>query len=330
MATEKFLENPIFICGHRKSGTTLMLALLDNISELVTYPSDSGFFYLYYPRYDNDTFSVDEKIGRMVSSVIGMLKSDISLLNAELQEQLSFPFGRFEEAFRQYVKTTDYSPRSMLETLILAFRDVWPVGNRPNGWVEKTTSSEIYTSDIINWFPSAKFIHIIRDPRDNWASLRSGWDQQYSKQNDSLNRLMQSMIDRGRTGMEFARLNDQLYGKGVYKIVRFEDLVSNVESVMADLAEFIGIDFHDNFLKPTICGVPWKGNNFEGKSFTKPSKVNVNRWRERIPSQEAALMEFHFCDLMEYFGYRTEKNAAERCNAAKDHYKWFNFAQIYP
>ena len=49
-------------------------------------------------------------------------------------------------------------------------------------WVEKTTSSEFYATEIIKWFPNAKFIHLIRDPRDNFASLKSGWEERYKNQ----------------------------------------------------------------------------------------------------------------------------------------------------
>lgn len=307
-----------------------MLSLLDNNDQLVTYPSDSSFFYRYYPDYDSSDYSVQEKVDRMVDSVIGMLQADISLLTKEEQEQLSFPFLELEKYFRNIVKDTDYSPRNMLESIILAFKKVWMPRGLPIGWVEKTTSSEIYAFDILKWFPRAKFIHIIRDPRDNWASLRSGWKQQYSGQNDSLSRLMQSMIDRGRTGMEFARLNQRLYGSQVYNIVKYEDLVKDPETVVAGLAQFMGIDYHESLLNPTICGIPWKGNNFDGKIFSKISSENANRWKKRIPLKEAALIEFHFRDLMVYFGYDTEIEIKLACNAAKDHYKWFNFAKIYP
>ena len=38
---------PIFICGHRKSGTTLYLNLFDNHNELFTYPHDLNIFYAF-------------------------------------------------------------------------------------------------------------------------------------------------------------------------------------------------------------------------------------------------------------------------------------------
>ena len=43
------LDNPVFLCGHRKSGTTILVCLFDSHPELLTYPCDSGFFYKVFP-----------------------------------------------------------------------------------------------------------------------------------------------------------------------------------------------------------------------------------------------------------------------------------------
>ena len=46
-----YLDHPLFICGHRKSGTTLLISLSDGIDNAITYPDDSGFFYMYFPYF---------------------------------------------------------------------------------------------------------------------------------------------------------------------------------------------------------------------------------------------------------------------------------------
>ena len=44
-----FLNNPVFICGHRKSGTTMLCSLFDDHDDILVYPSDSSFFYKIFP-----------------------------------------------------------------------------------------------------------------------------------------------------------------------------------------------------------------------------------------------------------------------------------------
>ena len=58
----KWIDNPIFIGGHRKSGTTLIPCIFDNHEEVLSLPFDSGFFYGYYPVCINEELSNDNKI----------------------------------------------------------------------------------------------------------------------------------------------------------------------------------------------------------------------------------------------------------------------------
>ena len=43
MLKSSFLDKPVFICGHRKTGTTLLVNLFDNNKECMTIPGDNGF-----------------------------------------------------------------------------------------------------------------------------------------------------------------------------------------------------------------------------------------------------------------------------------------------
>ena len=67
----KYLDNPVFLCGHRKSGTTMLINLFDNAFEAITYPDDSGFFYKYFPEYELEKYSDQEKIERLCSTIAG-------------------------------------------------------------------------------------------------------------------------------------------------------------------------------------------------------------------------------------------------------------------
>ena len=67
----EYLEKPVFVCGHRKTGTTMAIGLFDGANDAVVYPDDSGLFYLYYPRYGTDSYSRKEKISRISEVIIG-------------------------------------------------------------------------------------------------------------------------------------------------------------------------------------------------------------------------------------------------------------------
>jgi len=331
MDLKKFENSPIFICGHRKSGTTLFLNLLDSHSQLSAFPSDSGFFYKYYPLCDINQFSKEEKIKVLINEIIENpegIRKDIEDLKKRGFE-VGFDIEKFKKDFLERIEKSDYSTKSILIEFNKSFFQNFQHSLNIEHWVEKTTSTEFYAADIFSWFPNAKFIHIIRDPRDNWASLKSGWKKKYQNLNDSKERLLQSLLDRGMLGFKFAKHNLEEFGKEKYLIIKYEELTKNPKDTLESVAKFLGIKFDSILLKPTIFGKPWKGNNFDGIEFDSISDVNVGRWEERIEKKEAQIIEFHFDTLMEDFGYKSKFSNLEKMNAAKEHYKWFNFAQIY-
>jgi len=321
-------ENATFIGGHRKSGTTLLLNLFDSHPQLCVFPPDSGFFYGYYPPYDRPEYAVPDKLQRIVDVMYGNFRRDLEKLEAWHGQ---FPYDQLERQFRNRMANRVCTAPSLLLEAICAYQEVAaPAPERQlRRWVEKTTSTEIYASEVFNWFSQARFIHVIRDPRDNFGSLKSGWSARYQHQNDSIERLLQSMLDRGGLGMKLARLNAERFGPERYRVVRYEDLTADTERVMRDLCPFLGIDFDEILLKPTYYGLPWRGNNFDGLKFDKASNVNVGRWRDRITEHEAKVIEFHFSESMAEWGYEPAFSRDEQIDAAMHHYKWFNFAQLF-
>jgi len=325
-----FIEKPVFICGHRRSGTTFFLSLLENHPELLVYPTDSGFFYAFYPIYESSNYSNKEKIEQIVNFCIKNMEDILTdSFPDNILKEIDFSVKAFRDEFRKLAKNTQCTSRELLISVIRAYKEQYAHPKKPLLWVEKTTSSEIYAADALKWFPHAKFIHVLRDPRDNWASLKSGWEVRFKYQNDTIGRLMHSMIERGKFGFELAVINQKRFGKKKYKIIRYEDLVGNTKSVMEDVCRFLDISLSRKVLTPTICGKAWKGNNYSKTNFKGPSSYNVSRWKERITEQEAKLLEYHFEDFMKKFDYPVFFDLAEKVNAAVEHYKWYNYAQIY-
>ena len=310
----------------------MLISLFDNADKAIVYPDDSGIFYLYFPRYVNDEFSREEKISRLTDYLIKQHLVEIVSKPAQSEQnlvQLKEKCNHFYSAVKNFSEK-NFDFKQILKYFIKCFADTfYPQKLNPNVWIEKTTSTEIYANELSELFPRAKFIHIIRDPRDNWASLKSGWEKRYKNFNDDIKRLKQSMIERGKFGMELAKYNKETIGRDRYSVIRYEDLTQNPEKEMIQLANFVGIPFSKSMLQTTILGLPWKGNNFSGKSFLKPSKENVGRWENRINDSEAQLIEYHFKDIMENFGYKCKFNLKDQQKAAAEHYKWFNFSTPY-
>ena len=320
--TESFLDNPVFLCGHRKSGTTMLVCLFDSHPELLTYPCDSGFFYKVFPaclssgKAQSVTALVDHTIRHCLRKEM-----------ANVERPQLFDVDAIAMRFRHLAEAADGSPKSLLQSLFEAYGEL--CGQEPRGWkawVEKTTSTEIYALEIAGWFPKAKFIHLLRDPRDNYASLKSGWQARYRLQEEEPRGLLQSLIDRAGLGMRLAQSNRAVLGADRYLIVRFEELTRRPEAHLRAMSDFIGVAYHPSLATPTVNGAAWPGNSFDGQQFQGLSAANVGRWPDRIEPLEAATIEFFLGDVMREHGYELTTSIEERARAAADHYKWFNFS----
>lgn len=326
-----YLDYPVFVCGHRKSGTTLAINLLDGLSNALVYPDDSGFFYMYHPRFSDSSAVLFEEaknilVNKVVRENLTTIVSDATVPSEKRPELLSKV-----DAMAATIEETwsdDCSMRRALEVLITNFREIfYPDLITPNFWVEKTTSSELYANEIIEQFPNAKFIHIIRDPRDNWASLKSGWESRYQFFNREPRELLQSLLERGLLGMRMAVDNQKNLGPSRYKIVKFEDLAKSPEEELKSICVFLQSPFDSAVLSPTVLGWPWRGNNKEGRRFSRPESANVQRWRARIAEEEAQLIEYYFSGVMEKFDYTPFFSRELQQRAATNHYKWKNFVR---
>ena len=314
-----FLKNPIFICGHRKSGTTMLASLFDNHDDLLVYPSDSMFFYKVFPACLN--LKKKDNIKLVLENCI---KDTLNYEIKNIGKKSLFDIDKISKEFLNEMSNKDNSPKSLLLSLMNAYSKSCKK-KRWKMWVEKTTSSEFYATEIVNWFPNAKFIHLVRDPRDNFASLKSGWEERYKNQEEDIKGLLQSLIDRGGMGMRVALYNQSVLGEKKYKIIKFEDLTTKTDKIIKKLTSFLNIKFSESLLKPTMNGYLWKGNNFQGITFDKVSSTNVNKWKKRINLSEAMTIEAYLSDIMKKFKYKITGTPANHAKAILEHYKWSNF-----
>jgi hypothetical protein len=331
MSWENIKDRAIFIGGHRKSGTTLFSSLLDHHPHLYVYPGESAFFYKYFPIFDRPDVSLEQKEARVFEALLPELAGTVrAWMSPEGREESVFDLDRAIKLYRENIAMTHRRTSDYYATLV---QTAWELlvedKDQKQAWVDKTTSIEIYADTLFTWYPKAQFIHILRDPRDNYASIKSGWEKEYQKYFDSHERLLQSVIDRAKLGMQIAERNLLKYGERQYFILRFEDLVSQPQKIMEQVCAFLNIPFRESLLTPSFGGVPWKGNSFTNQSFSDISARNVNRWRAGIKDHEAKVLEYYFSGLMEKYGYQPVYSVEEQVQAAVEHYKWFNYAQPY-
>ena len=69
-------EKPVFICGHPKSGTSLLRSMLDNHPELIVYPEETYFFRKFLPMSEGSTLK--EQLALAEEHLIHIFKWNVS------------------------------------------------------------------------------------------------------------------------------------------------------------------------------------------------------------------------------------------------------------
>jgi hypothetical protein len=318
------MKPPIFICGHRKSGTTVFHNLFDGHPELLVYPSDLNLLYAYFPLFVSDSYSDEERRLRLQKVIFDDLEYQLAQEN--IVDEIDI--NRFSKLFFGRLVGADLCNMQIIITALM--ESYAELMDRPDRTpLIKETSIEIYATEILAWFPEAKFMHLVRDPRDNFAALKSGVAGYYSKMGEDEKQTLASLIYRTRLGLEMGKINAESLSDASYRFVNFNTLVMDIEPVMKGLAEFLGIAYSESLVIPTRLERAISGNNFEGNKFSKISNKNMNRWKERISEEEAQIIEFHLGDLMQEFNYHLAYDRIERAKFAAEFYKWENYKYFY-
>lgn len=316
---------PVIFCGHRASGGGLYMGIFDYHPQLLVWPHESKFFHLFYPFTELEKFSPKQKINYIINKNFKFMYSGLfEKCNADKNY---FDFNKFVKLFSKLAKNKD-TWDNYFKAMAVAYSKITPQKlDKVKYFLDRSSTSEVYAGEINKKFPNAMFIHNIRDPRDNYASLKSRWKRKlkHLSDTDSLEALRQSCISRGKLGFDYGLLNEKIFGKKRYIFTKYDSLVKNPKKEINRLSNFLEIKFDDVNFKPTFCGIPWPGNNFDSKEFKSISKSQSGSWINRITEMEAALIEFHFLNLIKKFNFKIFFTSKERALAATEHYKWLNF-----
>jgi hypothetical protein len=292
-----FQENPIFICGHPKAGTSLITALLDGHPAIVAYPEETLFFRRFLPAV------ADQSLADAITLAEELL-IHIFEWNQESPppHQKDYPdrdysdisFEEVRKAFHDELKALGSRPHHFLTAAVMAFGNISGLKKATSRyWVEKSPYNEQFTDRIFDWWPEAKCIHIVRDPRDNFVSYRR-------KQPQWTTRVFAwNWVRSTRAGLD----NQKKWGASRYHLLRFEDLLNNPENAMQAVAGFLDLPWHDALLQPTRVGESWRGNSMFAEKYEAISTAPIGRWKTKLESYDLALLQMIAGKVMRRMAY---------------------------
>jgi hypothetical protein len=158
-------------------------------------------------------------------------------------------------------------------------------------WGDKTPVYMTELTSLAQVFPAARFVHLVRDPRDCALSGAYTWG-------DSPLRTAQRWADRTR----LCRDAGHRLGSERYFELRYEDLVTDVRGVLGQVFDFLGVPVPldaGQFLR-----VP--ENLGEARGQAEVIDRNRHKWKARMDPAVRRRIEGIAGDLIEVFGYERE------------------------
>ena len=304
-------DSPVFIAGHPKSGTSLLRSVLDSHPELVAYPEETNFFRLYLPRTAGADLQHKLALSdQYLTHIFEWNQVNPPTHQADYPDRdYSFvPVESVRQFVREYINERFSNDGDMLSAVILAFGKVTgQLTDISHHWVEKTPYNERYAAQIFEWWPDARVVHTVRDPRDNFSSYHRK-HADWSPESFALNWLQST-----QAGLE----NRQLYGPKRYMLLRFEDLTSTPEVKIKQLCQFLGINDDPSLRQPVRGGKAWGGNSMFSDQFTTISAAPVGRWTESLKPDEVATLELITGPAMNQLDYPLQGSLASLDSSAR-------------
>ncbi len=245
------IERPFFVVGAERSGTTMLRLMIDGHPDLCNFGECE--------------YSVKFARGRAFP--------DVATYVHALQDDRVFKAHGFEvDAGLSYCELVRTFLRQALE-------------RSGKSQIGATVHSRF---DLVpQLWPNARFVHLIRDPRDVARScMCMGWAGnvwygadfwiEAERRWDSLN----------------ASLSD-----GAYTELHFEALVADPIRELRRVCEFLGVTFRHEMLEYS-----------QTSTYEYPDPSLVNQWRRRLSYREVQLVEQKCRPLMESRGYEPTTN----------------------
>lgn len=273
---------PVFIVGAPRSGTTLLQYMLRSHPALSLPTGESHFIVPLY----NDVASFGDlsDVANVRAVLTEMYRRSADFLDTDLHG-MRFDVDSLAREFHEQGRCT-------MNGIIAGLFEKNARGEGKSRWGDKTPYYVLHIPKLLDWFPDAQIIHLIRDGRDVALSL-FGRQRDFSVYNTYMAaQYWQPYVDVGqRVG---AALADD-----VYMELRYEDVLHDQATALKRICAFLGEAYTEDLLE-------YKKSGEAGKTplLQQPvQKDNTGKWRSRMSRWQVRVFESEAGDTLARNGY---------------------------
>jgi hypothetical protein len=279
------MTSPIFVVGANRSGTTLVRLILNAHSQIaipdeLTYfgPTIHGIPLDHWRRPNLDAAAYEAFIDQFLETNCATLSKDLDLTDVK-DDILSAP----------------PSLRTPYQTVL----EAWANHHGKARWGEKTPANLFYVDYMLEMFPDARFIYVVRDPRAGVASM-----QRVSFFPDDVVFNALNRYKHWRAGHRYLNASVPPTQR---MTIRYEDLVQAPDETVCRICTFLDEPFEASMLDFYEDAERYMGDeaasNFNKAATTPISSDRIHNWCNRLTPAEVATIQSICTAEMDEFGY---------------------------
>jgi hypothetical protein len=175
---------------------------------------------------------------------------------------------------------------------------------------DQTPRNLFYTQEIIELFPDAKIIYMIRDPRDVLLSQKNKWKRRFlGAKTIPLKEAFRAWVNYhpitiSKLWKASVHSMKPLEDNDSVKKIYFETLLKSPSETIQDICKFIGIEYSDEMLNVPQIGSSTGNDTPESKGINKNKTAGYKNGG--LSNVELHICESHLKDSMLSHGYIPE------------------------
>jgi hypothetical protein len=271
-------QGPIFITGLTRSGKSLLCRLIGLHPNIATYNMEFRMWPRFYLRFGD--LSQDTNFERCLNAMLSyknlqsFINNDADYIRKKFQEGEK-TYGRLFSLFFEYNAEKCGKPR----------------------WSDQSQKIERYARFIFADCPAAKIIHMIRDPRDRYASKKI---TRRHKGEKNIFGDFYRHINGWLYSVYLSENNRKLFPNR-YKIIRYESLVSQPRETLQDIFIFLNeTDISGSLLEKALLGFPDDRGSSEHHMV---STDYIGRFHEAMSVHQIVFMQIQSQKAMNLHNY---------------------------
>lgn len=296
-------RGPVFIVGAPRSGTTLLQYMLRSHTALSLPTGESHFFIpLYRNASQYGDLSQVDNVRRVLQA---METQSAEFLHTDLHG-LKFDIERLTHEFAA-------EDRHSIRDIISGLFEKNAAGEGKPRWGDKTPYYVLHISKLLEWWPDAQIIHIIRDGRDVALSMFTRRHDFRVYNTYHAAKLWEQYVETGHT-------LGQDVPDGQYLELRYEDILSDQKTALLTICTFLGETYSDDLLEYTKSGEAGKTPLLQ----KAVQRNNRNKWKSKMSSWQIRVFESAAAATLDKFGYAVTTSGKQLPLPLRALYRWHN------